>query len=214
MKIPLWRYLPFLLSAAVPLTAQYMNDTSTHYSGMWFDFDNVYVYGSTAGAMSIHQYRVEITIETPSGGTTTAVPGYSGGSVWNQAGLNWDPNDCASDFIGRVIHRAFCTVSYVTPVLLFAQLRKRPQQPTVECTTGTANACGDGNSLVPIGPKIRHTCEASNYCCDQNNKFVRGYCRVEICEKRGEQTTEPKPSVCYGSLNTCRFEGTALCAPN
>lgn len=59
---------------AVPLNGQYMQDTSSTYQDMWFGDTTVYITGSTSGSMSIHRYRVALTLRLPSGGVFTSTP--------------------------------------------------------------------------------------------------------------------------------------------
>src|SRR5215468_5783035 len=91
--------------------AQYMTDTSSTYSDMWFDDTNAYITGYIAGSVSVHQYAVYLTIQSPSGASAYSYPGYAPGWVQNTLVLPWTAADIGSDFFGSAQHKYWCTIS-------------------------------------------------------------------------------------------------------
>lgn len=166
--------------------AQYMTDTSSTYDDMWFDDTQVYVSGATAGSINVHLYRVYLTLSTPSGTYLTSTPSWNGGYVMNSLSAAWTAADLDADFVGVLRHDYWCTVYSLFPVLLYKELKKRPQKPNYTCTLGLTNVCSDAaNGIPPLGPRIDRLtdCKQWNYCCDSENKFVSGWCRIETCEQ-------------------------------
>ena len=101
--------------------------------------------------------------------------------------------------------------SGATPVLLFAQLKKRPPKPNYTCTAGTTNVCSDtSNGDAPLGTLKRVSCKQWNYCCGGNNQFVSGWCREETCNRYGAQTRDPVVSQCTNQ-QACQIPDRALC---
>jgi len=181
-----------------------MTDTSSTYSDMWFDDENVYVYGSTSGSVSIHMYRVGLWIQTPSGTFVQNYPGYASGSVNNYISVPWAAADLNADFIGSSHHQYYCTVSGMTPTLAFLQLRKRPPAPNYSCTNGLTNVCADAsNGDIPIGTRKSLQCKKWNFCCDATNQYYTGWCRIETCNRVPGQNRDPVLSQCYGET-TCK----------
>lgn len=188
-----------------------MTDTSSTYNDMWFSDTVVYLYGSTNGSVGVHQYRVALTLTTPSGTYLSSTPYYGYGQVSNSLSAVWTAADLNADFIGTSRHDYWCTISGVTPVLFYAQLRKRPPGPNYTCQNGTTNACSDAaNGQIPLGQLKRRTCKQWNYCCDANNQYVSGWCREETCQKVGQQTVDPVVSQCMNEA-ACNLPQAAFC---
>ena len=190
-----------------------MTDGSSTYNDMWFSDTEVFITGSTAGAVNIHRYRVVLTLQTPSGGSFTSIPPYSSisGYVSNSLSASWTAGDLGADFLGTSRHDFWCTASGLTPVILFAQLRRRPAPPAYQCTAGTTNVCSDAsNGIAPLGVLKRSSCKKWNYCCDASNKYSSGWCREETCFKTSGQSQDPVASQCM-SQTACESNINGLC---
>ena len=86
----LLRYILAGLLLSTAATCQgYMSDTSSTYNAMWFDDTNVYVTGSIVGSLTIHRYRVSLTVQTPTGTYVSSYPAYASGFVQNTISAPW-----------------------------------------------------------------------------------------------------------------------------
>lgn len=93
--------------------AQYMSDGSSTYIDTWASGSSVYGYGSTNGAMGIHEYAVDITLTSPNGRQASS-SGYlqQSWSVSNTVSLSWDQYDLGNYYISTT-HRGYCIPSQV-----------------------------------------------------------------------------------------------------
>ena len=199
-----------LISPAAMRAQSWMPDSSSTTLDVWSDSTTVYSYAFTFGSMSVHTYAVDVSIQSSSG-RYISFPGYlNPGTVSTYGTMSWDFFD-DGEYTVTSVHRGYCLAAQLEFSLAWSQFKKRPGNKP-PCAGGvSAASCNDGNTLAPIGRRVRQSCKQESECCKSGGAVAPGWCRKEQCLKTSDQSTDPQPAGCIAEQACNDFTITAFC---
>lgn len=140
----------------------WMDDGSSTYADTWGSDAGLYGYGSTTGAMWVHDYAVDVVIYSPNrqASVTGGFVPY-GSTVSNETMLGWDESDLGTYYI-TTTHRLYCQIAlssftlasnYLAPSVSFARTwYSNPEYigfPSFQCNYRNIVCTGSCGSAVP-----------------------------------------------------------------